>query len=358
LSMMGESREFSVLFFPHCVVVERDLERLFPFLGPLSVCLPWFMEPTPPQGGENVAPIEVLRPPPSLKPKGDFNRRLSEYRNWIKQNQDKGYVGFLKISQNALTTEPAKWEIRRLIREKGGLSPAPAVDDPFKWHLILHLAAEVELNRQEARDLLVRLKESRSPLEAALGEENPVHGLFEDLSPLSGGEDFFAGEGHLRKILEAWTALFGKHLSKEGLLVTLDPQVMRYVIERFDGMLEREEVVTGRPKIQLSLPDLASLPQDDAANLRERFRKGGTVENVRLLIRSLLRGETEEVKKRLDKLEEAFSAEFVPSHLILTIQHLPALSGKQDSHGEAFITALSGQALALVEDWRFRESSK
>ena len=78
--------------FPHFNPPESTLKKIVSFLGPFKVCLPWFMSPPP---FIDSVPVEILYPPENLKPKDNFKAMLSEYRSWVKQNQDKTYMEIL-----------------------------------------------------------------------------------------------------------------------------------------------------------------------------------------------------------------------------------------------------------------------
>jgi hypothetical protein len=223
----------SIILFPHSYLTLPDLKRLRAYFELLIICQPWFMEP-PLQGTDkrDDFSIKMVNPPADLKPPGDFKSLLSEYKLWARQNQDKGYTASLGATQLAAFPEDAPWEIRQMIRRIGRHPLAPAEGRALKWHLILHLAREIEENRVEAEEMLRQLKQRKSPLEEALGEEAPSPGIFNDL-PQSGTYPS-SDEHRLRLILEAWLGLFRKYVPDDGLLVTLDPQVMSYVMEIFD----------------------------------------------------------------------------------------------------------------------------
>jgi len=229
-----------VILFPHTQIAIQNLGKILARFGELTICQPWFMEdPFPDTKEFDPGSIHILHPPEALKPKGDFIRLISEYRLWIRQNRDKGYRTFLKSTREGLLSEETPWEIRQLISKAGEKRHSdPYEDQAFKWHLTLHLAREFEKNKQEADELLRKLKHRKSPLDGAL-EESPRQGFFEDSSVLE--TPFQVDEYQLRQVIEAWFGLFGRDLSDEGVLVTLDPQVLTYVSEIF----EFEETIIG-----------------------------------------------------------------------------------------------------------------
>lgn len=232
----------AVILFPHTQIAIQNLGKILDRFGELTICQPWFVEdPLQDTKEFDLGLIHIQHPPEILKPKGDFIRLISEYQLWIRQNRDKGYRTFLKSTREEFFSEETPWEIRQLISKAGEKKHSdPREAQGFKWHLTLHLAREFEKNKQEADELLRKLRYQKSPLDGAL-EESPPQGFFEDASLL---EAPFQVDGYrLRQVFEAWFGLFGGDLSDEGVLVTFDPQVLNYASEIF----EFEETII-RPK--------------------------------------------------------------------------------------------------------------
>ena len=151
---------------------------------------------------------------------------IAEFKIWLSQNQDKGYAAFLSASQKGPFSEDTPWDIRKMISQAAGkASPDPQEDQLIRWHLILHLAREFEVNQEEAKVLLNRLRHQKSPLEGAL-EEPPSKGFFED-TPLM-ETPFQVDADHHRQVIEAWFGLFGSSFEEDETLITLDPQVLEY----------------------------------------------------------------------------------------------------------------------------------
>ena len=228
-----------VILFPHTHIAVSNLETILARFGELTICQPWFMEgPIPATEGPVSTLVHIQHPHETLKPKGDFRRLVSEYQMWLRQNRDKGYGAFLAASRQRSHSEDTPWEIRQLISRAGKeRHPDPHEDRTLKWHLTLHLAREFEESRFETERLLKKLKLQKSPLEGAL-EEPPTQRFFED-TPLMEAQ-LQVDEYHLRQVFEAWFGLFGKYLSDEETLITLDPQVLIYASE----VLESEETIS------------------------------------------------------------------------------------------------------------------
>ena len=219
------------MLFPHTQISGSDLTKITKRFGDLTICQPWYMEaPVTDKKQTDITGVHIQNPHTALKPRGDFNTLLSEYRSWVSQNRDKGYGNILGTTEEGKLTENTPWEIRQLI-SRGGDDSDRQEDLAFKWHLILHLAREFEESRVEAEKLLDRLKDQKSPLEGAL-EEAPPHRYFED-TPLMETQ-LQVDAYRLKQIFEAWFGLFGDDVSDDTQLITLDPLVTRHVSEIFE----------------------------------------------------------------------------------------------------------------------------
>ncbi len=243
--------------------------------------------PVPKAGSEGTPSIHIIQPAEGMQPEANFKRLLSEYRSWMGQNRDKGYTAFLNAVREAGLSEDNPWEIRQMIRQTGKETPVSQEDNALKWHLILHLSRDFEENRLEEEEMLNQVKQQKSPLAQALGEEAPLKGLFEDLPQSE--KSLFADKQHLGRIVKAWLGLFGDHLQDHELMITLDRHVMEYVSDIFEDE-------TGQP------------PQDE---------------------------------------EDSFSLENTSSRIHITRKYLPRLSGKKSDPSMAH---LSGKTIILLND--------
>ena len=249
--------ELPVVLFPHCYITEKNLKRILPIVERLMICQPWFMELPLSTLERDEAPfIDILLPPDNMKPKEDFKRLLSEYQFWMRQNQDRGYAAFLNATQKATLSEDTSWEIRKMIRQTGQDTPVSQESHALKWHLILHLARAFEENLMAADDILKQVKQQKSPLEEALGEEAQLQNMFDDLPQSE--TDLFVDEHHLQQVFEAWFGLFGETLPDHGILITLSRHVITYVKKIFDDKvirLSKEAAELVSPKISSNFPD-------------------------------------------------------------------------------------------------------
>ncbi len=278
-----------VILFPHSYISESDLRRIFSFFGQVTICQPWFADDSPPvHEKEKPSFSRMLYPPESLKPKEDFHRLLSEYKLWVKQNPDKGYVSSLKASRELSHSEETPRNIRQMIQRAGEGFSVPEENNAFKWHLILHLTREFEKSQSEAEKILDKVKQQKPPLEGALEGGASLQGLFKDLPQFE--NDLFANEHHLSQVFEAWLGLFGEYLQDHGPLITLDRHVMRYATDIFE--------------------DQTSQPSEEEVSLT----------------------------KGLSSIE---------NHI--TKKHLPLFSDNGDAHRDLVLAGLSGKTIMLLE---------
>ena len=160
MKQVQKIKDLPAILFPHADLPDPTVKKVLSFFGPLTIFRPWFMErPVFGSGANEANAVQVLHPPENLKPEKDFGTRLSEYRHWMEQNSDKGYTDFLQVSQENDLTENTTWEIRQMIRRGTRQATAPQEDPALKWHLILHLAQDVEDQKLEADKALRALKE-------------------------------------------------------------------------------------------------------------------------------------------------------------------------------------------------------
>jgi len=262
---------------------------MLPTIERLTICQPWFMElPLSTLEGDEASFIDILLPPDNMKPKEDFKRLLSEYQFWMRQNQDRGYASFLGATQKATLSEDTSWEIRKMIRQTGQDTPVSQESHALKWHLILHLARAFEENLMAADDILKQVKQQKSPLEEALGEEAQLQNMFDDLPQSE--TDLFVDEHHLQQVFEAWFGLFGEILPDHGILITLSRHVINYVKKIFDDKvirLSKEAAELVSPKISSNFSNFIPyhLPHltEDASDRRDPVLAGLSGRTIALL---------------------------------------------------------------------------
>jgi hypothetical protein len=266
--MGGHSR---AMLFPHCFIDEDRLKGAIGLFGSLAICLPWKMNLKADSGFEGASPfIKLLRPPEPLNPGPGFGRQLAEYREWIRTHQGRSVLAFLSALQDYDPSEEKSWEIRKRMRMEPGEAVTVHGDQPLKYHLVLHLAAEVEESHHTAESLIDVLKTSRSPLSGALDAEEDTPGLFGDLPSL---KDQTLWQGYQwSQIVEAWFGLFHQHLTGEKILLTLDPRLIDFLKERFEKTLGEDSDSLFPDIVTTQLPRLPpTLPMDEISRTGQRF---------------------------------------------------------------------------------------
>jgi hypothetical protein len=230
--------DLPLILFPHSQITYEALERILALFDQLIIYQPWFMDgPPKPAEAKRASLVHVCRPPEYLKPKGNFRVLLSEYYQWIRYNRDKGYTFFLQSAHKMALSEESQWEIGAEIRRQAEDTSSKLEDHVLKWHLILHLAQEIEQSRREGKEILMQMRCKTHPLQEVLGGEAPSQGMLEDLPQAD--MSLFIDAHHLRLVLEAWFGLFAQLLPDRGVFLTLDRLVINYVTEMFEEKVDQ-----------------------------------------------------------------------------------------------------------------------
>ena len=310
-------------------------------------------------GANEANAVQVLHPPENLKPEKDFGTRLSEYRHWMEQNSDKGYTDFLQVSQENDLTENTTWEIRQMIRLKGtGVRPTLLTQqgqecrpdpDSFKWHLILHLAQDVEDQKREADKALKALKEKDVPLKGIVEESEDMESLLGDLSPFE--SEPMGDEYRLRQILEAWVALFGGYLKENDLLVTSSRQVMGYVTDLWEES-QNEDQGEGLASIRFRFPDLSQRSLEGLAEIKETRLNDDRIKELKALLLDPGKNGANHVS-RLESLAKEVEAscpwDISEGVLNIMVTYLPPLPEKDQVKMNRVLKRLSHKTIILVE---------
>ncbi len=280
-----------VILFPHSHINYPNLKKILNLFGRLTICQPWFMDiPLPTDKMEDLSLVKIFRPPSHMKPKGDIKSLLSEYHLWIRQNKDKGYAAPFRTAQEIPFYKDTTWKIRQMISRMGEGSSDPLEENTLKWHLVLHLACELEKNVVDTLEILNKVKQKKSPLEDALEKPAQSPGIFDDLSQ---SEIYSFFDNRLfRHVVEAWLGLFGKYLQNNDLLITVDQYIMNYVIEIY------EEIIS------------------QTSGDREHF----------------------------------FPPELTSAQINFTLRHLPKLPENTNGHKDPFLAGLSGKTIVMLDD--------
>lgn len=342
--------ELPAILFPHAHLPESMVKRLLSFFGPITIFRPWFMErPVLGSKADEANRVQVLYPPDNLKPGENFRTLLSEYRQWMERNQDRGYTQFLQASQGMDLTENTMWEIRQMIRRGIGQTSAPQENPALKWHLILHLAQDVEDQRMEADKALKILKEQEVPLKGIVEESGEMESLLQDLPPF--GSEPMGNEYRLRQILEAWFALFGEYLNENYILVTSSRHVMAYVTD-----LWKEHQIEDQGEdievIRFKFPDLSRYPLEDIGEIKKRRLNGSKIRELKGLILKLGENITNNLS-RLEALSREIEAycpwDISERALNIVVKYFTPIPQGNRTKMDSILRGLTNKTVVLVE---------
>lgn len=334
---------------PYSHFSETEIKKILPLFGPIRLFIPWFMKP-PSLESINVDgnTIDIKYPLKEMKPEEDFEALLREYSRWIQYNQDKGYTEFLKTGQEVGSSENTTWEIRRMI-QSGKEGDRPAFE-ALRWHLILHLAQDMESQRQEADRILTSLKEKDILFKGIIEESDDVKNLVEDLPSFE--SDFFMPEEHLQHILDAWFALFGIYLGKNDFLLTFHRHFMDY-LDALWKQLGNESQENGIWSLEFKFPDFSHLPLEDLHKIKRTSSGDDTVRGFRERLLSF--GDNpiynlSKLEKLTENLENSYPCNKTENVLKITIKHFPPFPDAIHHESDSPTGYLENRTLFLVED--------
>ena len=313
----------SAVLFPHAGLSEPELGKILSFFDSLAVCLPWHMDPAGILAGDLPAGVvKILRPPETLDPGSSFPKALADYRTWIGSHSDRSGLAFLKTGAGLIGDEDPLWDIRRRIREGGLPASPPDAGEAFRWHMVVHLAHELEEQRDEADRILNALREKRSPLIGLTDDSDEIQSLFEDLPTFDWAPE--AGRTDPSPTVEAWLGLFGSVLDSEDLLVTLD----RRYLEAVSGLLSEPagSPGLGPPVLRFPYPNLSGHPLERLADIRREHLSGEASLELGRLLREFAKDPSADMNELSQKAEElaAFCPEgLASSRVMLTAVRLP-----------------------------------
>lgn len=342
---MRPAELMSIHLFPHSQCPGSIIEKVISFFGTVNVYLPWMMKT--PDIFDNIS-IEISRPPVYMKPGDYFVAMLAEYRRWAERNNDRNYIELLKFSPADKLTDNKTWEIRQMLGNR--VESHSGKEDAIRWHLLLHLAGDIEEKRLEAGKLLRALKDKKAPLDGSIEDNSDIKDLLRDLHDL--GTVSVLNDWNLIQILEAWFGLFGGYLDGNELLITYDRQVMDYLAERWDALCP-ENVSTVNPVIGFNVPDLSGYTPEVQENIQMKNDIARILGEIKDLIITIGKDPThnlialDRLSHELDKAVQRTSSE---SALRLTIKYLYPIKGKVLSESDSVLGHLFNRIIMLVEE--------
>lgn len=336
---MTMTHELQAAIFPHSHLSDGNLKKVLSIFEEVILFQPWYMERTPFMAKDSPEMVQVMNPPERLKPKEGFRSLLAEYRQWIKLNDDRAFPAFLAYAKDRFQMDPAIYEIRGMLRSGGKPVEEDENAGALKWHAILHLAGELEEEQHGAASMLRVVGGMDSPLKGALEEDSP--GLFVGEGGM--GSETLYTEERLTQILEAWVALYGEKAQGRGPLITLNPEVMKYVEETWEEFaLGRTHC--GRPVFTFSSPDLSALGMDELMKRREAYV---TATGLRQAIMDLL----DDPERGFSPLKrEAAMPVIKAGALQWVFLHLSPVAETRFPRRYTFMKNLSGKVIGFLKD--------
>jgi hypothetical protein len=245
--------------FPHTYLPGMMIEKIISIFGPVRIYQPWFMDS---KDSFNGTGLETLSPPDNLRPGADVKAMLTGYRQWIDQNRDKVSREFLRVSEKARQGDGSTWEIRHQLKAGAGSSVAGNKEATLKWHMLLHLADDIERRKFEIAEMVNAMKKKSPVLAGALQDPDETEALLDDMRGLESIDIQVSPDIGL--ILNAWFSIFGGYLDKNAALITCSRHVMDYISSRWNDEFTNENEVSPQ-SVSFKLPTgpWSDLPLDN-----------------------------------------------------------------------------------------------
>jgi len=334
------------VLFPHSDLSRTELGKILSLLGPLTVFLPWHMNPSeilldaPTEGA-----VRILRPQESAKPPEDaFRRALADYRAWARLHPDRSPRSFLKTGAAPHGEEDPLWDVRQRIRQQGPTSPSEGQDDTLRWHLVLHLARELENQRDEADRILNALRRKKSPLEGLTDDLDEDHGLFDDLPGFDWAPETSSSDPS--PVLRAWIRLFGARIDARSLLITLD---RRYADHLAGLWIESSEApISPPPSLAFSYPDLSAHSLKRVIELKKTHLTQDRTQDLQELLLTFGKdpdADAEVLSPQAEALAAFAPEDLTSGRIAARAVHLPLLPD-----ADPLLEAFLGRTLIFLED--------
>lgn len=340
------------ILFPHSDLSRAELGKILSLLGPLKVHLPWHMNVSealidaPPEDA-----VRILRPQERAKPPEDgFRKALAEYRSWARLHPDRSPRTFLKTGAAPPGEEDPLWEIRERIRRDGPSTPPGEEDETLRWHLILHLARELESQRDEADRILDALRRKKSPLEGLTDDLDEDHGLFDDLPGFDWAPETSSSDPS--PVLRAWIHLFGARIDSHDVLVTLD---RRYVDHLAGLWIEAcEAPVATPPSLAFSYPDLSAHALETVIGLKKTHfstEQARELQDILLTFGQDTSADPQSLSDRAEALSDFAPEDASSGRIALRAVSLPSSPCAEGlPNADPLLEAFLGRVLIFLED--------
>ncbi len=341
---MKTKTDRSAVLFPHVSLTEQTLKWVLTLFRPLDVHIPWLLqEPAFMKSYQEEEALRIVHPPEEAKPGGDFFKILKAYKAWSLEQQDMGYAAFLKAQPGMDPSESSTWGIRGELRRFGRETPPTEAPLFLKWHLILHLAREMEDQNREADSLLKSLKDKKSPLRGVL-ETDDVENVFADLPHFQA--DAMFGESHWAQIIDAWLGLFGGYLTENDVLVTFDRHVFEVLSEQINPM-SFEGTVHPEPPLLLEIPDLSAQTLEE---INDIVAKAAPAKNLFEIMEKMGEQGASKQETPAGEIQAFLSRHASQGSVRVTARRIKPPTGGAKDRGDGKLTGLTGRHLVLFEE--------
>jgi hypothetical protein len=291
--------------------------------------------------------VQLLYPPERLRPKEGFKRLLKEYQSWMSHHRDRNLTHFLSASRITDSSEEHVWEIRKSLRGLAHGESTEGEDETLRWHLILHLAKEWEESKQEAEQILRRLRSADVLLKGLTEEDEVLDRALKDLPGFEG--DTYLEEKSIIQIMDAWFALFNDSLRGDEVFITLSNVIWDLIVGY------REELDGGGDQgleMDFKIPDLSHRSLRELSRIRGDY---GDDERIRNLGNAVLTPATVEpveedaLRQLFGEAEKAYPWDSASGTLEVHMVYLPQLSGEPGGDRRDVLSRFSNKKIIFLE---------
>ena len=343
----GENiKDMTGILFPHSYIPESLIVKVINLFGPIRIFQPWYIEP--PDYLKD-GPVELIYPPETLKPKGSFESLVKDYSQWAMQNQDRSYMEIIKSGSDNGPAENTTWEIRKLLTSAVKSASGGVDKDSLRWHVILHLARDIEEQSMSFDSALKDLKQKDALLQGSVENIDTTRDLLEDLPPL--GHVSLSDGGKLEQLFGAWLGLFGEYLNDHELLITFNRHVMYNISERWDNLPDKDGQERGG-LIEWIVPDLSGQPLTDKDSINQKDIEKRIRETIGLILdlHKNPEGNIDALSSLSKEFNDSLQTDLTGGTLKILIRYLYPVSDKELTQGDMIFGQLSNKTILLAEE--------
>jgi hypothetical protein len=315
---------------------------------PVQIYIPWYMDP--PDYIVNDPAMPYSYPPESLKPEERFGNILTECLNWVKQNNDKSHKEIIKSGYSNSSDDNSTWQIRQLLGDNIPSGSTFPEDNSVKWHLILHLAKEMETQLLEANRILHNLRHRPPLLDKSVETAVKTEYLLGDLYGFD--QESTLNHTRLSRIIEAWFGLFGSLIPETAILLTSNSTIFNHILEQWKILLEDINISNLKSVSFRLLPPLSNSDSEKQKDINRGDIIEEKLEEIKNLIYSL-GGAPLKNGEALDRLSMEYDTllqeKSSPAFLQCTVKYLHPISRDIDPQINTYIKYFFGRTIILIE---------